>query len=93
MLYRLVHLFSLIWRDEQVPQDFKDVAIIHLYKHKGGHTPCDNHHGISPLAVAGKILTCVLLNRLSNHTSKLGVVPESHCGFRKCRGTVDMKYQ
>ena len=44
--HRLVDLFSLIWREEGVPQDFKDASIIHLYKRKGDHACCDNHRGI-----------------------------------------------
>jgi len=31
---QLVDLFSLIWHEEGVPQDFKDGSIIHLYKRK-----------------------------------------------------------
>ena len=87
---RLVHLFSLIWREEAVPQDFKDASIIHLYKRKGDHAGCDNHRGISLLSAAGKVLARVLLNRLSAHVDELGILPESQCGFRTGPGTVDM---
>ena len=38
---------------------------------------------------AGKILARVLLNRLLDHL-KSGLLPESQCGFRAGRGTVDM---
>ena len=37
---------------------------------------------------AGKVLARVLLNRLNEHQS--GLLPESQCGFRKDRGTIDM---
>ena len=88
--HRLVDLFSLIWREERVPQDFKDASIIHLYKRKGDHACCDNHRGISLLSVAGKVLARVLLNRLTQHVDELGILPESQCGFRTGRGTTDM---
>jgi len=39
---RLADLFSLIWHEEEVPLDFKDASIIHLYKRKGDHACCDN---------------------------------------------------
>ena len=40
---QLVHLFSLIWCEERVSEDFKDASLIHLYRYKGDHTCCDNH--------------------------------------------------
>ena len=51
---------------------------------------CDNHRGISLLSIAGKILARVLLNRLNEHLEQSGLLPESQCGFRKNRGTIDM---
>ena len=32
----------------------------------------------------------VLLNRLNEHLDQTGLIPESQCGFRKDRGTIDM---
>ena len=52
---------------------------------------CDNHRGIALLSIAGKILARVLLNRLTAHLEK-GLLPESQCGFRKDRGTIDMVF-
>ena len=51
---------------------------------------CDNHPGTSLLSVAGKILARVLLNRLNEHHEQSGLLPESQCGFKKDRGTIDM---
>ena len=51
---------------------------------------CDNHRGISLLSIAGKILAKILLNRLNVHLDQTGLIPESQCGFRKDRGTIDM---
>ena len=51
---------------------------------------CDNHRGISLLSIAGKVLARVLLNRLNEHLEQSGLLPESQCGFRKDRGTIDM---
>jgi len=90
LILRLVDLFSLIWHEEEVPQDFKDASIIHLYKRKGDHACCNNHRGISLLSVAGKVLTRVLLNRLTQHVDELGILPESQCGFRTSHDTTDM---
>ena len=65
-------------------------TIIHLFKRKGNPQDCDSHRGISLLSIAGKILARVLLNRLNEHLEQSGLLPESQCGFRKNRGTIDM---
>lgn len=47
LLAALNALFSKIWNEEAVSQDFKDTLIAHIYKGKGERACCDNHHGIS----------------------------------------------
>lgn len=89
LIQKLTDLFNIMWRQETIPQEFKDASIVHLYKRKGNRQCCDNHRGISLLAIASKILSRVLLNRLTQHLED-GLLPESQCGFRKRRGTVDM---
>ena len=79
-----------MWRKEAIPQDFKAASKIHLYKRKGNPQVSDNHRGISLLSIAGKILAKILLNRLNAHLDQAGLIPESRCGFRKDRGTIDM---
>ena len=88
---KLHQLFLLIWQHETLPQDFKDASIIHLYKRKGNRKVCNNHRGISLLSIAGKVLARVLLNRLIDHLEN-DHLPESQCGFRKNRGTIDMVF-
>nr|VZI43406.1 unnamed protein product [Spirometra erinaceieuropaei] len=78
-----------MWRQGEVPQDFKDATIVHLFKRKGNRQVCDNHRGISLLNIAGKIFAQILLNRLNNHLEQ-GLLSESQCGFRRHRGTTDM---
>nr|VZI24730.1 unnamed protein product [Spirometra erinaceieuropaei] len=64
----------------EVPQDFKDATIVHLYKRKGNRQVYAIRRGISLLNIAGKIFARILHNLL----------PESQCGFRRRRGTTDM---
>ena len=87
---KLTELFHIMWRKEAIPQEFKDATIIHLIKRKVNPQICDNHRCISLLSIAGKILARVLLNRLNEHLERSGLLPESPCGFRKNRGTIDM---
>ena len=89
-LQRRWQFFHIMWRKEAIPQEFKDASIIHLFKRKGNPQLCDNHRGISLLSVAGKVLARILLNRLNEHLEQSGLLPESQCGFRKDRGTIDM---
>nr|VZI11781.1 unnamed protein product [Spirometra erinaceieuropaei] len=67
LMDHLTALFQEMWRQGEVPQDFKDATIVHLYKRKGNRQVCDNHRGISLLNIAGKIFARILLNRLNNH--------------------------
>nr|VZI33279.1 unnamed protein product [Spirometra erinaceieuropaei] len=89
LMDHLTALFQEMWRQGEVPPDFKDATIVHLYKRKGNRQVCDNHRGISLLNIAGKIFARILLNRLNNHLEQ-GLLPESQCGFRRHRGTTDM---
>lgn len=86
---KLHALFVAIWKTGMVPQDFKDASILHLYKNKGLRNVCDNHRGISLLSIAGKILARLILNRVLKHVVD-EIYPESQCGFRALRGTIDM---
>ena len=84
----LLNLFSDCWQNECLPQDFKDVLIVTIYKKKGDRSDCGNHRGISLLSIAGKIMAKILLNHLK--TISEDVLPESQCGFRGGRATTDM---
>ena len=90
MAEKLTELLQCMWRKEAIPQDFKDASIIHLYKRKGNPQVWDNHRVIFLLSIAGKILAKILLNRLNAHLDQAGLIPESQCGFRKDRGTIDI---
>ena len=87
---KLTELFHCMWRKEAIPQKIKDASAIRLYKQKRNHQVCDNHRGISLLSIVGEILTKILLNRLNAHFDQKGLIPESQCGFRTDRGTIDM---
>ena len=88
---KMTELFHIMWRKEAIPQEFKDESIIYLFKRKGINLQlCDNHRCISLLSIAGKILARILLNQLNEQLEQSGLLPESHCGFRKDRGTIDM---
>nr|VZI41146.1 unnamed protein product [Spirometra erinaceieuropaei] len=43
LMDHLTAIFQELWRKDEVPQDFKDATIVHLYKRKGNRQVCDNH--------------------------------------------------
>lgn len=84
----LYGIFQKVWENDTTPKDWRDAILVSLYK-KGPRDLCGNYRGISLLSVVGKVFSRVLLNRLLKHIAP-SVLPESQCGFRPNRGTVDM---
>jgi hypothetical protein len=73
-----------------MPQDFRDATIVARFKNKGSRTDCGNYNGISLLSIAGIILARIILNRLITSIPEQNL-PESQCGFRPERSTIDMR--
>ena len=71
-----------------MPQDMRDAKIVTLYKNKGERSDCNNYRGISLLSIVGKVYARILLVRLQRLAER--VYPESQCGFRAGRSTIDM---
>ena len=88
LLQPLHTLLCLCWKQGYIPQDMRDSNIVTLYKNKGDRSDCNNYRGISLLSVVGKAFARVALARLQILASR--VYPESQCGFRAGRSTVDM---
>ena len=63
---------------------------VHIFKRKGDRSVCDDHRGISLLCIPGNILARIILNRLVQHVNGHDILPESQCGFRGGRSTMDM---
>ena len=66
----------------------RDAKILTLYKNKGERSDCNNYRGISLLSLVGKVFARVALKKLQSLTER--VYPESQCGFRAKRSTIDM---
>ena len=65
--------------------------IILVYKQKVDRAECGNCRGVSIFSVTGKVLAEIMLTRLLEHAVDL-VLPESECGFRRRRSTIDMMF-
>ena len=89
-LHRRLHNFILdCWSAKCLPQQWKNANIILVHKQKGDRAECGNSRGISLLSVSGKVLAKIMLTRLLEHVVDLAL-PESQCGFRRGRSTIDM---
>ena len=90
LLHSLHVLLCQYWQEVAVPQDMRNAKIITLFKNKGERSVCNNYRGISLLSVIGKVFVKVILIRLQKLAEH--VYPESQCGFRAARSTLDMVF-
>jgi hypothetical protein len=82
-IYRLI---CYIWNKEELPQQWKESIIVPIYK-KGDKTDCNNYRGISLLSNAYKILSNILLARLTPYVNE--IIGNHQCGFCRNRSTRD----
>jgi hypothetical protein len=63
-------LINFIWTEEELPDQWEESLIVPVYK-KGDETGCSNYREISLLSVSYRILSDILLSRLSTYTDKI----------------------
>ena len=91
MVYLLEQLFSVIWREETVPKQWREGLIVNLFK-KGDREVPGNYRGITLLSVVGKVFCKILNNRLVQCLDKGGALHEGQAGFRVNRSCMDNVY-
>jgi len=67
-----------IWNKEELPQEWKESIILPTYK-KCDKTNCSNCRGISVLSTTYKILSNILLSRLTPYAED--IIGDHQCGF------------
>jgi hypothetical protein len=77
---------NCIWNKEELPEQWKKSIIVLIYT-KGDKTDCSNYRGISLLSTSYKILSNILLSRLTQYVDE--IVGDHQCGFRRNRSTTD----
>ena len=82
----LTELLASVWKSESVPVEWCSSIIIPVFK-KGSRTSCENHRGISLVSIASKLLTMIILRRLTGAREKQ--IRENQAGFRPGRGCID----
>ena len=88
LLLQLHEILFQCWQVVEFPQNMRDPKIITLYKNKGERTNCNSYRGIFLLSIVSNIFARIILVRLQQLEEL--VYPESQCGFRSGRSTVDM---
>ena len=83
---QLHKILSTVWKEEQVPDDWKRGVLIKLPK-KGDLSKCENWRGITLLSVASKILTRTMLERMKKSLDQ--VLRTNQAGFRARRSCSD----
>jgi hypothetical protein len=81
-------LICSIWNNEELPQQWKESIIVPIYK-KGDMTDCNNYRPISLLSTFYKILSNILLARLTPYVSE--VIGGHQCRFRLNRSTINFR--
>jgi hypothetical protein len=76
--YEIHKLIISIWNKKELPEEWKELIIVPIYK-KGDKTNCSNYRGISPLSATYKILSNILLSRLTPYSE--AIIGDYQCGF------------
>jgi hypothetical protein len=79
-------LICSIWSKDKLPQLWKESIFLPIHK-KGDKTDCNNYRRISLLSTAYKILSNILLARLTPYVNE--VIGNCQCGFFCNRSTMD----
>jgi hypothetical protein len=78
-LLSVIHkLINFIWNKEELPDQWKESIVVPIYK-KGDKTECNNYHGMFLQSTSYKILSNILLSRLSPYIEE--ILEDYKCGF------------
>jgi hypothetical protein len=86
LLSEIHRLIKLIRNKEELPHMWKWSIVVPIHK-RGDKTDCSNYRGISFLSTSHKILSNILLARLSPYADE--IMGDNQCGFRRKRSTTD----
>jgi hypothetical protein len=82
---RIIHFeihkpITSIWNKNEFPEECKELIIVPICK-KGDKTDCSNYRGISLLPATYKILSIILLSRLTPCAEE--IIGDHQCGFHR----------
>jgi hypothetical protein len=68
----------MIWNKEELPHQWKESVVVPIHK-KGDKSDCSNYRGISLPSTSYKILSNILLYRLTPYADE--ITGNHQCGF------------
>ena len=68
--YEIRKLINSVWNKEELPEEWKESIILPIYN-KGDKTDFSNYRGISLLPTMFKILSNILLSRLTPYAEEI----------------------
>ena len=72
-------LITSVWKKEKLPEVWKESIIVPIHKKGGDKTDCNNYRGISLLPTSYKILSNILLSRLTPYAKE--IIGDHQCCF------------
>ena len=84
--YEIHKLLNFLWNKEELPEEWKESIIVPICK-KDNETDCSNYRGISLLPTTYKILSNILLSKLTPYAEE--ITGDHQYGFRRNRSTTD----
>jgi hypothetical protein len=79
-------LIKLMWNKGELPHQWKESIVVPIHK-KGDKTDCSNYRGISLLSTSYKILSHILLARLTPYADE--IIGDHQCRFWHNRSMAD----
>jgi hypothetical protein len=87
ILLSVIHkLINYDWNSKELPDQWMEPISVQFNK-KGDKTDCNNYRGIALLSTSYKMLSNILLSKLSPYVDK--IIGYHQCGFRRNRSTTD----
>ena len=84
ILSEIHKIINPTWNKEELPEEWKESIVVPVCK-KGYKTECSNYRGISLLLTTYKIISNILLSRLTPYAEE--GIGDRECGFRRNRPT------
>ena len=89
----MLQLFCNIWRERKIPQDWKDIDIIVVFKNKGSKFDPNNYRGLALISQFGKILAKIIDTRLQDYCERVGINDTANqFGFRRGKGIQEILF-
>jgi hypothetical protein len=79
LIYEIHKLIPSIWNNEELPKEWNESIAVRISK-KGDKTDCGNYRYISYFPTTYKLLSNILLSRLTQCAEE--IIGDYQCGFR-----------